>query len=245
MNIVFNGVIIVFVTFKLKKALTAMLIVAAVIALLIVLGRRINEMPSSAVQDDYVLVLDAGHGGRDGGAIAADGSKESDINLAIALKTRALADFVGIKSDMTRESDTDFSENGDYSERKNLLDRADRINSVKNAVLISIHQNKFPGEQVRGAEVMYAPTRNSDTFANLIQDNFVRYLDTENRRVARPAPQELLLTSRIYCTGVLAECGFMSNPEESAKLGSFAYQLKIAEIFIASFLQFATSHTAV
>ena len=245
MNIIINGVIIVFITFKLKKALRIVVILAAVIALLIVLSKEIDFQPTVADSEEYVLVLDAGHGGRDGGAVAADGTKESDINLAIALKSEAIADFAGIKTVLTRNSDTDGAENGNYSERQNLLNRVDVVNATGNAVLISIHQNEYPGEKVRGAEVMYAPTEGSEALALIMQNNLVTYLDSENRRVARPAPEELLVTSSINCTGVLAECGFMSNSQEAAKLASNEYQLKIAEIMIASFLQYAASQTAV
>ena len=237
--------IIVFITFKLKKALKFLLILAAIIALLIILSSYENSRPAVAPTDGYVLVLDAGHGGRDGGAVSADGKKESDINLAIALKTKALADFAGIRTVLTRETDTDGAENGNYSERQNLLGRVEIINSTPNAVLFSIHQNEYPSDNVRGAEVMYAPTAGSEELALTVQENFVSYLDTENRRVARPAPEKLLITSSINCTGILAECGFMSCPEEAAKLCDKDYQMKIAQIFIASLLQFASSQTAV
>lgn len=245
MNIIINGVIVVFVTFRLKKLIRVLIILIAVIALIVILSRKNDVRMTTALPDDYVLVLDAGHGGRDGGAIAADGTKESDINLSIALKTRILADFTGIKTVMTRESDTDGAENGDYSERQNLLNRVDIINGTENAVLISIHQNKFPSDNVRGAEIMYAPTSGSKEFALIMQDNLVSYLDTANRRVAVPAPEKLLITSSINCTGVLAECGFMSCPDEAAKLASDTYQTKISAIFISSFLQFAAMQTAV
>lgn len=234
-----------FITFRLKKLLKILLIIAAVIIFLLILNAKIRSSPVAAISDGRVLVLDAGHGGIDGGAIAADGTKESDINLAIALKTQLLADFAGVNTVMTRTDDTDGASDGNYSERQNLLNRADVINDTPNAVLISIHQNKYPSDVVRGAEVMYAPTEGSEALALNMQDNLVAYLDSANRRVARPAPKELLITSSIDCPGVLAECGFMSCPDEASKLSSNGYQLKIAEIFIASFLQFDGMQTAV
>lgn len=244
MNIVINGVIVVFISFKLKNLLKIILIIVVIVILLVILGSKDNPQQAVAWYKAYSLVLDPGHGGRDGGAISASGVKESDINLEIALKTEALADFTGVKTVLTRSTDTDGAENGHYSERQNLLNRVDIINGTDNAVLISIHQNEYPGDNVRGAEVMYAATSGSEELALTIQDNLVSKLDPENRRVARPAPESLLITSSIKCTGVLAECGFMSCPDEAKHLASNEYQLKIAEILIASFLQFTSYKTA-
>ncbi len=184
------------------------------------------------------LVIDAGHGGIDGGAVSDTGLKESDINLAIALKTEALAHFMGIDTVMTRETDTDISENKDYSEHDNLVKRAELANSIENSVLISIHQNKFPSAVVSGAEVMYSDNDDSKTLGLLTQDNLVMLLDTSNRRVARPAPKELLLTSSVKCPTILVECGFMSNPQEAQRLASNDYQLKIAAILAGSYIQY-------
>lgn len=244
MYIVINGVIVVLITFKLKKLIAIVLILSAAIAITAVFASRDDVSLTSAEGAEYVLVIDPGHGGCDGGAIAANGTKESDINLEIALKTEAIADFAGIKSVLTRSTDTDGAENGNYSERQNLLNRVDVINNTPDAVLISVHQNVYPSDKVRGAEVMYAATNGSEELATMLQSNLVSYLDTENRRVARPAPEELLVTSSIRCTGVLAECGFLSCPDEAQRLASYDYQLKIAEIFIASFLQFTCGKTA-
>ncbi|MDO4815352.1 MAG: N-acetylmuramoyl-L-alanine amidase [Bacillota bacterium] len=244
MNIVINGVIVVFISFKLKNLLKIVFIIALIVVLLVIFGTKEDSYPVAGRNMTCTLVLDPGHGGIDGGAISAAGAKESDINLKIALKAEALADFTGIKTVLTRSTDTDGSENGHYSERQNLLNRIDIIDSTDNAVLISIHQNEYPSDIVRGAEVMYAETSGSQELAAIIQDNFVSKLDPENRRVSRPAPESLLVTSSIKCPGVLAECGFMSCSEEAERLSSYEYQLKIAEILIASFLQFSSDKTA-
>ena len=139
---------------------------------------------------------------------------------------------------MTRETDTDNSENKAYSEHDNLVKRAELANSTENAVLISIHQNKFPSAVVSGAEVMYSDNDDSKALGLLTQDNLVALLDTSNRRVARPAPKELLLTSSVECPTILVECGFMSNPQEAQKLASNEYQLKIAAILAGSYIQY-------
>jgi len=230
-----------FLSFKLKSAVKILIIPVAIIVFLIIINTRESAAKTVSDYKVSVLVLDPGHGGIDGGAIAKSGVKESDINLDIALKTAAIADFVGVKTVLTRETDTDGFEDGTYSERQNLLNRVETVNSINGAVLVSIHQNQYPSELVRGAEVMYASTEGSMELAQILQDNLITQIDSENRRVARPAPEELLLTSSIGCTGVLMECGFMSCPEEAEKLCSRDYQLKISEIIIASYIKY-TAH---
>lgn len=107
------------------------------------------------------LLIDAGHGGVDGGAVSADGLKESDVNLAIALRMSGICDLVGIGHQLTRESDVGCLESESYSEHDDLVARAQMANSIPKCVLISVHQNKYPSDIVRGAEIMYAQTPES------------------------------------------------------------------------------------
>ncbi len=230
-----------FVTIDFKRLIKIVIVVVLLIAAVVFVKLFIsNSGLKSVISQDSrsTLVLDAGHGGIDGGAISDSGLKESDINLAIALKTEALAHFLGVDTVMTRETDTDNSENKAYSEHDNLVERAKLANSTENAVLISIHQNKFPSAVVSGAEVMYSDNDDSKTLGLLTQGNLVALLDISNRRVARPAPKELLLTSSANCPTILVECGFMSNPQEAQKLASNEYQLKIAAILAGSYIQY-------
>lgn len=230
-----------FVTIDLKRLIKIVLIIALLAAAAIFVKIFVSNgglKPVISQNSRSTLVLDAGHGGIDGGAISDSGLKESDINLQIALKTEALVRFLGIDTVMTRETDTDNSDNKAYSEHDNLVQRAKLANSTENAVLISIHQNKFPSAVVSGAEVMYSDNDDSKALGLITQDNLVALLDSSNRRVARPAPKELLLTSSVECPTILVECGFMSNPQEVQKLASNDYQLKLAAILAGSYIQF-------
>lgn len=230
-----------FVTIDLKRLIKIVLIVALLAAAAVFVKIFVSNgglKPVLNQNSRSTLVLDAGHGGIDGGAISDSGLKESDINLQIALKTEALVRFLGINTVMTRETDTDNSDNKAYSEHDNLVQRVKLANSTKNAVLISIHQNKFPSAVVSGAEVMYSDNDDSKALGLITQDNLVTLLDSSNRRVARPAPKELLLTSSVECPTILVECGFMSNPQEVQKLASNDYQLKLAAILAGSYIQF-------
>ena len=230
-----------FVTIDLKRLIKIVLIVALLAAAAVFVKIFVSNgglKPVISQNSRSTLVLDAGHGGIDGGAISDSGLKESDINLQIALKTDALVRFLGIDTVMTRETDTDNSDNKAYSEHDNLVQRVKLANSTENAVLISIHQNKFPSAVVSGAEVMYSDNDDSKALGLITQDNLVTLLDSSNRRVARPAPKELLLTSSVECPTILVECGFMSNPQEVQKLASNDYQLKLAAILAGSYIQF-------
>ena len=230
-----------FVSIDLKRLIKIVLIVALLAAAAVFVKIFVSNgglKPVISQNSRSTLVLDAGHGGIDGGAISDSGLKESDINLQIALKTEALVRFLGIDTVMTRETDTDNSDNKAYSEHDNLVQRAKLANSTENAVLISIHQNKFPSAVVSGAEVMYSDNDDSKALGLITQDNLVTLLDSSNRRVARPAPKELLLTSSVECPTILVECGFMSNPQEVKKLASNDYQLKLAAILAGSYIQF-------
>lgn len=234
-----------FVAFKLKNVLKLLIILAitAVAVLLFSWLAEPTEAATSGIAQPYTLVVDAGHGGIDGGATAADGTKESDINLDIALRMNELADFCGVRCVMTRDSDSDELGGVPYSERQSLLERASIANDEDNALLISVHQNTFPNGMPSGAEVMYAKTPGSERLGNIAQDNMVSMLDPSNRRVARPAPAELLLTGSVKCPAILVECGFMSNGTELSKLCSPEYRTSIALALVGSFLQFSDTET--
>lgn len=187
------------------------------------------------------LVIDPGHGGIDGGAISTDGTKESDINLAIALKLRAMAEFMGQKTVMTREDDSWRTDAASYSEHEDLVHRTEIINAAPNAILFSIHQNCYPTAQPSGAQVLYSGYEGSDILGTLTHNNLISCLDPENRRVAEPAPKKLYITANASCPAILVECGFMSNNFDVLKLKEESYQLSLALVLMCSFLQFTGS----
>ena len=184
------------------------------------------------------LVIDAGHGGFDGGAISEDGTRESEINLSIALRLESIVRFCGQKTIMTRWDDSRKTDILSYSERDDLKQRADLVNGTENAVLISIHQNYYPTAQPKGAQVLYSASENSDKLGKRIQELMVSRLDPENRRLAAPAPSDLYLTSHTRCPAVLVECGFMSNNFEVLKLKESVYQNELALVIAASYLEY-------
>ena len=177
------------------------------------------------------VILDAGHGGEDGGASTADGVLESGINLEIALRLRDLLAFAGIHTQMIRDTDTAVY-SGDcrtISQKKvsDLKNRVSMVNAVENGLLVSIHQNYFEQSKYCGAQVFFAKTDGSKALAERIQQSLRDSVDAANHRQCKPS-QSVYLMEHIECTGVLIECGFLSNYEEAKRLQTGAYQKKLS-----------------
>lgn len=183
--------------------------------------------------------------GEDGGAVAPNGTVEADINLQIALRARAIAELTGIEVVMTRDSpDIAYPDNATTIAERKKADqhqRAELIRKTDNAVLISIHQNCYPDCKPSGAQVLYAPSDDSEALGTQIHDNLVAYLDPQNRRVAAPISEKIYLMREVKCPAVLVECGFLSNESECTKLKDGGYQTKLAAVIIASYLQYRQS----
>lgn len=178
------------------------------------------------------VIIDAGHGGIDGGATSCTGVLESSINLVIALRLEDLFHLLGIPTQMIRRTDRSVHTHGDSIAAQKVSDlknRVSTINSTSNAVLISIHQNYFSSAQYKGAQTFYGPSPGSSELANKLQDALVASVNIGSRRKAKKATG-IYLMEHINCAGVLLECGFLSNLEEEAMLRSDDYQKKLCSI---------------
>lgn len=183
-----------------------------------------------------VIVLDPGHGGEDGGAVSANGVRESGLNLEISLRTRDLLRFLGVPVVMTRETDLSIHspEAATVSEKKisDLKNRVAIVSDTENPILVSIHQNMFAESKYYGTQLFYADSEPSRQLAEALQALFAAELDPSNHRRAKPC-ENVYLLSKISCPGVLVECGFLSNPKEEALLQSAEYQKKLAAVLAA------------
>ena len=221
---------------KLEYLIPLFCLSLAAVSVLIFGGDKGLEVAS--VQRDNYLIIDPGHGGIDGGALSVSGDKESDINLDIAKKLSLIATLYGENVLLTRENDLARTDAKSYSEREDLMHRTEIVNSVPNAVLISIHQNCYPTSQPSGAQVLYANNDLSRQFGEISHENIIHFLQPENRRVAEPAPKKLYITSNAKCPTILVECGFMSNLSDLTKLKDAVYQTALSSVLFASYLQF-------
>ena len=191
-----------------------------------------------------VLILDAGHGGEDGGAVSATGARESDINLSIVLKLEDLVAFYGIEPVPLRREDVSLHDPEAVTLREkkvsDLQNRVKTVQSMEGAPLLSIHQNSFPEGKYRGTQVFYAPTEGSEALAAHIQETVRNSLQPDNGRECKPIPDMVYLMNHIGCPAVLVECGFLTNGEEEALLRDAVYQRKLAAVLTAAWLTAGT-----
>ena len=194
-----------------------------------------------AAEEGPVLVLDAGHGGEDGGAVSLTGAAESGINLAITLRVDQLLGFCGAPPVVLREEDVSLHDQGADTLREkkasDLRNRAEMVEAIPNALLVSIHQNTYAGSsRYRGAQVFYADAESSGALAQHAQTVLRQALDPENTRQAAKLPGAVYLMDHITCPAILVECGFLSNPEEDALLRTTGYQTKLAAALASALL---------
>lgn len=189
----------------------------------------------------HTPVIDAGHGGEDGGAVSVSGVSESVLNLAVAQRLDGILGLCGVPSVMLRQEDVMLSDPGGKTMRarkvSDLHNRAKAVEQVENAVLISIHQNSFTDPKYSGAQVFYAPTEDSQGFAERTQELLRVTLSPGNDRRAKPIPQTVYLMNHISCKAILVECGFLTNAEEDRLLQTPDYQLKLAATLAGAYLQ--------
>lgn len=189
---------------------------------------------SAAVNDtDTIFVLDAGHGGEDGGALSRDGDRESEINLAIVKKLDALFQFLGQKTVLTRKEDISiYSDDAQTLREKKASDLRNRVsivNAAPGGVLISIHQNSLPMvPSVHGAQVFFGSVERSALLALSVQTALNQSVNSGNTKKEKAIDPSIYLMRKAERPAILVECGFMTNPAEVIKLKSPEYQTILA-----------------
>ena len=189
------------------------------------------------------VVIDAGHGGEDGGAVSCSGRNESNYNLQIALRVNDLLHLLGYDTVMIRSTDTSVYTAGETISQKKVSDLKQRVrivNRTNNALLLSIHQNTFPEEKYSGAQVFFAKTPGSEELAKHLQDDLVSALNPGSSRKAKQG-SGIYLLDKIGATGVLVECGFLSNQQEEANLRTPDYQKKLCCVISTGLARFLAS----
>lgn len=197
----------------------------------------ISYAKSKSIEENNqkTIIIDAGHGGEDGGAVGSDGIIEKNINLAIALKLESMLEASGRKVIMTREKDTaiydDSAKTLKEKKKSDLRNRMGIMNKNKenDSIFVSIHQNKFPDEKYFGTQIFYSVNdEKSLELANKIKDSVTGLLQPENKREIKPANNKIFLLHNAKIPAVIVECGFISNPDEAKKLTNEKYQNEMA-----------------
>lgn len=208
---------------------SAILIVAVYFLIYCTMRHNLSAVTAAISDERTTIIIDAGHGGEDGGAIGIGGASESQINLAISQRLEQLLVFMGHQTSMIRSEDVSVHTGGtSITERKvsDLKNRVSIVNQIPSAVLISIHQNHFSEKQYSGAQVFYASTEGSRRLAEMTQEQLRECLNPNNNRTCKQA-ESVYLMNEIKCPGILVECGFLSNEKEEQQLLQPEYQKKI------------------
>ena len=214
-------------TFKFA-VFTLLLILCAL--LLHGLSREI-DVRSTAVYSPPTVVIDAGHGGEDGGAVGINGCIEKEINLDIALILRDLLTASGVNVKMTRTEDIMLYDAAVPGKKKiqDLKKRVEIGEETEDSLTVSIHMNTYPSPKYSGAQVYYSPNHpESKTLAERVRGNIRAYLQPDNKREIKSATSAIYILHNIKTPAILIECGFISNQAEAKLLCSDDYRHKVA-----------------
>ena len=230
------------------RFLAFLLFLSLLMAILFGVAEKVNSKSDLNVvnKEDTPLpktvILDAGHGGEDGGASSADGHLEKDLNLSLALAMRDILLANGYDVILTRDSDTLlYDRNVNFQGQKKKLDMAARLkiaNETSNAVFVSIHMNTYPLPSCQGVQVWYSENNeNSFALAKAIQSTTQELLQDKNDRTVQGSGSSIYLLRKLECPAVLVECGFLSSPEEAALLANESYRQQLALVLCMGILR--------
>ncbi len=228
--------------------------VSIVLALFFVLGILQISETSKYIQtsseprsvNDIKVIIDAGHGGVDGGAIAGDGTLEKDINLEISLILNEMLKMCGAETIMTRETDISIHDKSATTIRakkaSDIHNRFKIIESNPEYIFVSIHQNSFSDSRYKGAQLFYSPNNSTSIeLAKCLQNSFSSLLQKDNNREIKKCTTDVYLIYHAETTAVLCECGFISNKTELENLKSPEYQKKVAFCIFSGILDYYSS----
>ena len=222
---------------KIELGMTIILLLAAAIV-----SRKealvIAESKEAKPVNEKCIVIDAGHGGDDPGKIGINGSLEKDINLVIAHKLKVLLESQDYEVIMTRsDSKGLYSAGAQNKKAEDMHNRCEIITEAMPIFTVSIHQNSYPEEYVKGAQVFYyGQSKEGEALAKKIQTSMVTRLDPENHRVEK-ANESYYLLKKTPTPTVIVECGFLSNSEEAELLNTEEYQDKVAWAIMMGIVQ--------
>lgn len=216
-----------------KKSIIALLL-AIFVCVTSILICQIQFASSNIIINNVlpVIIIDAGHGGEDGGAVGVDGTYEKDINLQIALKVNEFLSIFGYKTHLVRTTDTAIHTTGNtIRERKvsDIRNRADTMNLYENCIYLSIHQNKYSDGRIWGTQTFYsANCDESREIAQLIQNAVKSQLQPNNKRQIKKSGTDIYVLYNATKPAVMVECGFVSNQNELNQLKDNTYQNNMA-----------------
>ncbi len=210
--------------------------VGIVLAVLVIAGIHMSGsaqfavMTKKADRAEYTVCIDSGHGGNDPGKVGIAGTKEKEVNLAIALKLKKSLEKQNIRVVMTRTDDRNLADlNATNEKTSDMKNRVEKMDSEQPDAVVSIHQNSYTDSSAKGAQVFYySESKEGKELAEILQKSLIQNADPENHRMAKANTSYYILKNTAAPT-VIVECGFLSNPEEETLLNTAAYQDKLVE----------------
>jgi len=198
-----------------------------------VFGGKASVSSDSVSKSKPLIIIDAGHGGEDGGTQSSSGILEKDINLSISLKLSYIMSSLGYETILIRDEDKMIYGDGCTSQREkkvsDIKNRMDIIKAHPDSIFLSIHQNHFSQSKYCGAQVFYSPNNEKSMLvAEKVQKSIVNLLQKDNERKIKKSGKEIYLLYHAQSPAVMVECGFMSNPGEALLLNDDNYQKKMA-----------------
>ena len=210
------------------------MLLASVVCITSILVCQIQFTSSNAIVNENLptIIIDAGHGGEDGGAVGIDGTYEKDINLQISLKVNEIFSIFGYKTHLIRTTDTAIHTEGNTIRQRKVSDirnRADTMNLYENCIYLSIHQNKYEDSRIWGAQTFYSANFNeSKEIAQFIQNAVTSQIQANNKRQIKKAGTDIYVLYNATKPAVMVECGFVSNHNELNQLKDNSYQNSMA-----------------
>ena len=223
-----------FLTIK-KRALLAIL--ACLLILCGVCGTYFAVRASASPKAVHTIVIDAGHGGRDGGAVGASGVDENHLNLEYALSLQKLCQDFGIEVVMTR-SDLNglYSASASNKKRSDMERRKQIVDESRADLVVSIHMNSFPLSSAEGAQVFYAKgAEEGKRLADCVQTELCHTLPSAKKT---SSVGDYYMLNYIDRPSVIIECGFLSNPEEEKLLISEEYRNNFCYSVLSGILKY-------
>lgn len=203
---------------------------------------------AQTVIDKPVVVIDPGHGGIDGGCVSVDGTAEKGINLAVSESLRDCLKLLGYDVVCTREGDVSIYDEGvkglGEQKKSDMKNRLAIFSKYSEGISVSIHQNQFTDSKYSGAQMFYSEKNpQGQRLAGVMQQQFVSLLQPDNTRETKPVGDELYLLNNTDNPAVMIECGFLSNPDEAAKLESEEYQKQVAFTVMTGITEFRSGQS--
>ena len=210
-------------------------------------SRLVGEAEAADATPRVSVILDAGHGGTDGGAVGVSGVYEKDLNLAVTWELARLLREAGVEVILTRSEDTLlYGAEGDvpgHRKENDLKARLAVAEANPDAIFVSIHMNSFSQAKYAGLQVYYADTEGSRELALAVQDAVRTRLQPENKRVPHAATSSIFLLDKAVGRCVLIECGFLSNPEECQRLSQKDYQEELCFSIFCGMMEYIKQTT--